>query len=152
MTQHQVLIAGAGPTGMMLAAELALAGIDVAIVERRMTTELRRPGALGLHARTIEVFEQRGIADTGEPTKLIDHIHKRIVADEDRVVTTSGRRHGHKLQDRARALLHRYALTVDLNRQEWSRTLDAIADVNGRLVRVGTDLECDGQAHRPTIR
>ena len=63
MTQHQVLIAGAGPTGMMLAAELALAGIDVAIVERRMTTELRRPGALGLHARTIEVFEQRGIAD-----------------------------------------------------------------------------------------
>jgi len=63
MTQHQVLIAGAGPTGMMLAAELALAGIDVAIVERRITTELRRPGALGLHARTIEVFEQRGIAD-----------------------------------------------------------------------------------------
>jgi len=63
MTEHQVLIAGAGPTGMMLAAELALVGIDVAIIERRMTTELRRPGALGLHARTIEVFEQRGIAD-----------------------------------------------------------------------------------------
>ncbi len=63
MMRHQVVIAGGGPTGMMLAAELALAGIDAAIVERRTTPELLRPGALGLHARTIEVFDQRGIAD-----------------------------------------------------------------------------------------
>lgn len=63
MTHHQVLIAGGGPTGMMLAAELTLVGIDAAIVERRTTTELLRSGALGLHARTIEVFDQRGVAD-----------------------------------------------------------------------------------------
>jgi 3-(3-hydroxy-phenyl)propionate hydroxylase len=63
MTDHAVLIAGAGPTGMMLAAELKLAGIDVALVERRPTAELAGSRAGGLHARSIEVLDQRGIAD-----------------------------------------------------------------------------------------
>lgn len=62
MIQHQVIVAGAGPTGMMLAAELQLAGTDVAIIERRPTAEFSRSGALGLHARTIEVLDMRGIA------------------------------------------------------------------------------------------
>ena len=63
MTEHAVVIAGGGPTGLMLAGELALAGIDVAIVERRATQELIGARAGGLHARTIEVLDQRGIAD-----------------------------------------------------------------------------------------
>jgi 2-polyprenyl-6-methoxyphenol hydroxylase-like FAD-dependent oxidoreductase len=63
MTDHQVVIAGAGPTGLMLAAELSLAGVAVAIVERRPSQELAGSRAGGLHARTIEVFDQRGIAD-----------------------------------------------------------------------------------------
>lgn len=63
MTQHAVVIAGAGPTGLMLAGELALAGADVAIVERRASQELAGSRSGGLHARTIEVFDQRGIAD-----------------------------------------------------------------------------------------
>jgi 2-polyprenyl-6-methoxyphenol hydroxylase-like FAD-dependent oxidoreductase len=58
-----VLIAGAGPTGLMLAGELALAGVDVAIVERRASQDLAGSRAGGLHSRTIEVFDQRGIAD-----------------------------------------------------------------------------------------
>ena len=58
-----MVIVGAGPTGLMLAAELALAGIDVAIVERRASQDLAGLRAGGLHARTIEVFDQRGIAD-----------------------------------------------------------------------------------------
>jgi 2-polyprenyl-6-methoxyphenol hydroxylase-like FAD-dependent oxidoreductase len=48
---------------MMLAAELTLAGVDVAIVERRTSAELVGSRAGGLHARTIEVLDQRGIAD-----------------------------------------------------------------------------------------
>ena len=63
MTRHAVVIAGAGPTGLMLAGELALAGVDVAIVERREGAEIMRSRAGGLHSRTIEVFDQRGIAD-----------------------------------------------------------------------------------------
>jgi 3-(3-hydroxy-phenyl)propionate hydroxylase len=60
---HAVVIAGGGPTGLMLAGELALAGVDVAIVERRASQELEGSRAGGLHARTIEELDQRGIAD-----------------------------------------------------------------------------------------
>ena len=60
--KREVVIAGAGPTGMMLAAELTLTGVDVAIVERRASAELAGSRAGGLHARTIEVLDQRGIA------------------------------------------------------------------------------------------
>jgi 2-polyprenyl-6-methoxyphenol hydroxylase-like FAD-dependent oxidoreductase len=63
MTEHAVLIAGGGPTGLMLAGELALAGVDVAILERRPTQDLPGSRAGGLQARTIEVLDQRGIAD-----------------------------------------------------------------------------------------
>jgi len=61
--EHAVVIAGGGPTGLMLAGELALAAVDVAIVERRDSQDLAGSRAGGLHARTIEVLDQRGIAD-----------------------------------------------------------------------------------------
>ncbi len=63
LIQPAVVIAGGGPTGMMLAAELALAGVDVVIVERRATQELDSPRSRGLHSRTIEVLDQRGVAE-----------------------------------------------------------------------------------------
>ncbi|WP_234382417.1 MULTISPECIES: FAD-dependent monooxygenase [unclassified Streptomyces] len=57
-----VVIAGAGPTGLMLACELRLAGVDVVVVERlaERTGESR---AGGIHSRTLEVLDQRGILD-----------------------------------------------------------------------------------------
>jgi 3-(3-hydroxy-phenyl)propionate hydroxylase len=63
MSEHAVVIVGAGPTGMMLAGELALAGIDAAIVERRLSPDIVGSRAGGLHARSLEVLDQRGIAD-----------------------------------------------------------------------------------------
>jgi 2-polyprenyl-6-methoxyphenol hydroxylase-like FAD-dependent oxidoreductase len=63
LTEHAVVIAGGGPTGLMLAGELALAGVDVAIVERRASQALAGSRAGGLLSRTIEVLDQRGIAD-----------------------------------------------------------------------------------------
>jgi 2-polyprenyl-6-methoxyphenol hydroxylase-like FAD-dependent oxidoreductase len=63
MTEHAVVIAGGGPAGMMLAAELALAKVDVAVLERRPDHVLAGSRAGGLHSRTIEVLDQRGVAD-----------------------------------------------------------------------------------------
>ena len=78
MTEHAVVIAGGGPTGLMLAAELALAEVDVAIVERRASQELIGSRAGGLHSRTIEVLDQRGVAERflsqGQVYKVV-HFH-----------------------------------------------------------------------------
>src|SRR3954447_23184411 len=60
---HAVIIAGGGPAGRMLATELAMARVDVAVVERRPGHELAGSRAGGLRARTIEVLDQRGVAD-----------------------------------------------------------------------------------------
>jgi 3-(3-hydroxy-phenyl)propionate hydroxylase len=57
MGPASVVIAGGGPTGLMLA------GIDVAIVERRANQDLIGSRAGGLHSRTMELLDQRGIAD-----------------------------------------------------------------------------------------
>ena len=62
-TIHPVVIAGGGPTGLMLAGELALAGVEAVVVERRTTQDLDGSRAGGLHSRTIEELDQRGIAD-----------------------------------------------------------------------------------------
>jgi 2-polyprenyl-6-methoxyphenol hydroxylase-like FAD-dependent oxidoreductase len=63
MTQHEVVIAGAGPTGLMLSAELALAKVDVAIVEQRENQDLAGSRAGGLHSRTLEILDQRGVVN-----------------------------------------------------------------------------------------
>jgi 3-(3-hydroxy-phenyl)propionate hydroxylase len=78
MTEHAVVIAGGGPTGLMLAAELALARVDVAVVERRTSQDLAGSRAGGLHSRTIEVLDQRGVAERflsqGQVHKVV-HFH-----------------------------------------------------------------------------
>ncbi|KQV00966.1 hypothetical protein ASD12_19220 [Mesorhizobium sp. Root102] len=84
--RHAVVIVGGGPTGLMLAGELALAGVDVAIVERRDTQELIGSRAGGLHARTIEVLDQRGIADRflsqGQPSPSVGfHMIRLDISD-----------------------------------------------------------------------
>jgi len=63
MTELAVVIAGGGPAGMMLAAELALAKVDVAVVERRPDHVLVGSRAGGFHSHKIEVLDQRGFAD-----------------------------------------------------------------------------------------
>lgn len=63
MSEHAVVIAGGGPAGMMLAAELALAKVDVAVVEQRPDHVLVGSRAGGFHSRTIEILDQRGVAD-----------------------------------------------------------------------------------------
>ena len=79
---HAVVIAGGGPTGLMLAGELALAGVDVAIVERRVSQALVGSRAGGLHSRTIEVLDQRGIAERFLSQGQVHHVaHFHIPLD-----------------------------------------------------------------------
>ena len=74
-SRHAVVIVGGGPTGLTLAGELALASVDVAIVERRRSQDIAGLRAGGLHSRSIEVFDQRGIADRflsqGQVTQIV---------------------------------------------------------------------------------
>src|SRR5688500_12277859 len=63
MTEHSVVVARGGRTEQMLEGERALGGVDVAIVERRTSQDLDGSRAGGLHSRTIEVLDQRGIAE-----------------------------------------------------------------------------------------
>ena len=83
-SEHAVVIVGAGPTGMVLGAELTLAGVDVVIVERRATSELEgsRAGAGGLHSRTLEVLDQRGVVDrfivAGQPHPRVGYAYVQL--------------------------------------------------------------------------
>lgn len=74
-----VVVAGGGPVGLMLAAELMLAGTDVVVVERRTSQALESSRAGGLHPRTLEVLDQRGVADrfvsAGEPHPGVGFAH-----------------------------------------------------------------------------
>lgn len=79
-TEHAVVIAGGGPTGLMLAGELALAGVDVAIVERRAGQELLGSRAGGLLARTLEVLDQRGIVDRFLAEGQVAQVHGFAIA------------------------------------------------------------------------
>ena len=82
VTHHAVVIAGAGPTGLMLAAELKLAGIDVAIIERRTDRELVGTRARGINARSLEVLDQRGIVGrfltAGYTAQVYGFAHTRL--------------------------------------------------------------------------
>jgi 2-polyprenyl-6-methoxyphenol hydroxylase-like FAD-dependent oxidoreductase len=53
--EHDVVVAGAGPTGLMLAGELAVAGADVLVIERRSQPDLVGSRAGGMTPRTLEV-------------------------------------------------------------------------------------------------
>jgi 2-polyprenyl-6-methoxyphenol hydroxylase-like FAD-dependent oxidoreductase len=78
--QTTVAVVGAGPTGLLLAGDLARAGVDVTVLERR-GTESNLSRAFGVHARTLEHLDARGLADevvasgaTIDRLRLFDHL------------------------------------------------------------------------------
>ncbi|HEY1094206.1 MAG TPA: FAD-dependent monooxygenase [Glycomyces sp.] len=62
-TQAEVIVVGAGPTGLLLAGDLAEAGVDVLVLEGRGADLSNLSRAFGVHARTLEEFDARGIAE-----------------------------------------------------------------------------------------
>ncbi|MEU6859855.1 FAD-dependent monooxygenase [Glycomyces sp. NPDC046736] len=61
--QAEVIVVGAGPTGLLLAGDLAEAGIAVTVLEKRGKDLSNLSRAFAVHARTIEVLDARGLAD-----------------------------------------------------------------------------------------
>ncbi|WP_434588549.1 FAD-dependent oxidoreductase [Streptomyces sp. A5-4] len=70
-TVRDIIVVGAGPTGLLLAGDLAAAGVPVTLVERRPCGISNLTRAFGVHARTLEQLDARGLADelieTGRP-------------------------------------------------------------------------------------
>lgn len=148
-----MLIAGGGPTGLMLAGELGLAGVDVAIIERRANQDLIGSRAGGLHARTIEILDQRGIADRflsqGQLAQVAGFAQIRLD------ISDFPTRHPYGLalwQNQIERILAEWtgALGVRIYRGKEVVTLtqdDTGVDVglaNGRVLRAGYLVGCDG--------
>ncbi|MEV6704075.1 FAD-dependent monooxygenase, partial [Streptomyces sp. NPDC051453] len=57
-----VIVVGSGPTGLMLAGELRLHGVNVVVLEK-LTAPTKESRGQGLHARSVEVMDQRGLLD-----------------------------------------------------------------------------------------
>ncbi|RRS01849.1 FAD-dependent monooxygenase [Glycomyces terrestris] len=61
--QSEVIVVGAGPTGLLLAGDLAEAGVEVTVLEKRGAAISNLTRAFAVHARTLEVLDARGLTD-----------------------------------------------------------------------------------------
>lgn len=158
MSGHAVVIAGGGPTGLMLAGELALAGIDVAIVERRARQEVDGSRAGGLHARTLEVLDQRGIV---ERFVSLGQVHRAVHFQQALDIGDFPSRHNCSLalwQRHTERLLAEWVgeLGVKIHRECEVTGIaqdDTGVDVSlagGQVLRAGYLVGCDGA--RSTVR
>jgi 3-(3-hydroxy-phenyl)propionate hydroxylase len=133
-----VVIAGAGPTGLMLACELRLAGVDVTLVER-LSERTGESRAGGMHSRTLEVLDQRGIVDrflaAGELQGVGHFSGLRLEFDE------SESRHPYPLmilQYTIERLLEEWAAELGV-RVRWSSGVNGISqDDSGVTVELGS--------------
>lgn len=154
-SEHEVIIIGGGPTGLMLAAELALAGVDVAIVERKPTQERVGGRAGGLHARTLEVLDQRGIVNR---FLALGKTHPKVSFHAALDISDFPTRHNYLLalpQERSERLLaawvEEFKVPVYRDREMLSFTCDEhgvdITTARGAM-RAGWLVGCDGGRSR----
>jgi 3-(3-hydroxy-phenyl)propionate hydroxylase len=118
-----VIIAGAGPTGLTLATELRRGGADVLLLERRPNRGVDGSRAAGMQPRTIEMLDQRGIADrflaAGPPSDLANFAGIRLDYS---------------------TLPNRFPYTINIMQAETEQVLEDIATELGVLVRWSTEV------------
>lgn len=134
-----VVIAGAGPTGLMLACELRLAGVDVVVVER-LAQRSGESRAGGIHSRTLEVLDQRGVLDRflaeGELQPVSHFSGLYLEFDE------SESRHPYPLmilQSTIERLLEEWATELGVQVHRSSEVSGILQDEAGVTVELGTD-------------
>jgi 2-polyprenyl-6-methoxyphenol hydroxylase-like FAD-dependent oxidoreductase len=163
-TRTDVLIVGAGPTGMLLAGDLATAGISVTVLERRPEGTSNLSRAFGVHARTLEQLDARGLADdlvaTGHPLdalRLFRHLSldlSRLPSRFPYLLITPQYEVERILQRRAReaGVRFEYGAEVTALRQDQhgvvvdTRTADGTVTAHRAAYVVGTD------GHRSAVR
>lgn len=152
---QNVIIAGAGPTGLMLACELRLAGVEVQVLERlaELNSESR---AGGLHARSIELLDQRGIVDrflelgSAQPVAHFAFMHLDIEEFPTRhpyALAIHQSRIERLLEERAIELgakLRRSAEVIDVRQDETGVEVHIAGDGGTERLRAGYLVGCDG--------
>jgi 2-polyprenyl-6-methoxyphenol hydroxylase-like FAD-dependent oxidoreductase len=152
MQAQDVVVVGAGPTGTMLGAELALAGVDAVVLERRATPVLEGSRAGGLAARTLEVLDQRGVGDrfveAGRPVQVIHFPATLDLSD-----FPTRRPYGLALfQHRIEELLGAWAQELGVEVRRGCEVVGLRQDdegvdlelADGRTLRAGWVVACDG--------
>lgn len=133
-----VIVVGAGPTGLMLSRELALAGVKCRVLERRAeaTSESR---ALGLQARTLEIFDMRGIADEivseGNPIRRVRLSPGRSLLNLEKLDTRFGQLHITP-QSRTESILERRAKPFGVTVERGTEVIGVTQFRDHVLVRV----------------
>lgn len=150
--EHAVAVVGAGPTGMMLAAELRLAGVDVVVLERRAEPALVGSRAGGLHARTIEVLDQRGVGERFVAEGMVAQVAS-FGAPLDLGDFPTRRPYGlglwqHRFEEILLAWVEELGVTIRRGREVTGLAQDAegvdVALAGGRGVRARYVVGCDG--------
>ena len=153
MTEHAVVIAGGGPTGLMLAGELALAGVDVAIVERRPTrTSPARARAVCTHAHrgSRSAWDRRsvpvgGAGGPGRGVRLQPLGHQRLSHPAQlraRAVAEPHRAHPGRLGRRAGGDVLSRTRGDGLRRRTTTASTSQLSD--GESLRAAYLVGCDG--------
>lgn len=155
-----VIICGAGPTGLMLAGELRLAGVSTIVLERR-AEPVQQSRALGFSARAIEEFDQRGLLSRFGPLETIPVGHFGGLSIDFGVI--EGGSYGARgiPQSRTEAILAEWATELGADLRRRHELIGLQADDHGVTVAVRTAhgtrrlrtrylVGCDGS--RSTVR
>lgn len=156
MNHTDVVVIGAGPTGLMLACELALAGVRCRIVERR-SEQPSITRAFAVHARTLELLNARGMADAlvprGVPVRSVAPAPGAVLnlgefeTDYPMVLIAPQSATEHMLEERALRLgvqIDYGAELVALRQDRDGVDLDVTVNGSVRTERAGYVVGCDG--------
>ncbi|MEU4042620.1 FAD-dependent monooxygenase [Streptomyces antibioticus] len=146
-TAHPVIVVGSGPTGLLLAGDLAVAGVPVTLVEKRPHRVSNLSRAFVLHARTLEQLDARGLADELETAgRTLDRL--RLFGRLTIALDTLPSRFNHLLvipQYEVEKALHRRAEQAGVRFRYESEVTGLTQDADGVTVTVrtadGTDEE-----------
>lgn len=137
-TSRNVIVVGAGPTGLLLAGDLAIAGIPVTLVEKRPHKISNLSRAFVLHARTLEQLDARGLADELEAKgQTLDRLRlfTRLTVD----LTTLPSRFNYLLvlpQYEVEKVLERRAVEAGVRFEYETEVTGLVQDADGVTLRV----------------